>query len=249
MPPCLTTSRATQASSGLPETPEKASEPPHWRASERVPSGSGVRAWAATCVTYGLVAAVVAIAAHARAGREAQSLTDQIEAAEHVSAKAKARLDELKPRLASAQVQLEASKAVTGQADWSALLALLSAQRGEAVVLRSCQLEPGPQAAASADKKPAGPTPAAPRGAAAAPLKFTLAGLGRSQEVVSDFVLRLEAVGLFDQITLLDTAREPFQDGSAVSFRLECALGAEREARPGPVGATLTSAEDRRSGS
>ena len=51
-----------------------------------------------------------------------------------------------------------------------------------------------------------------------------LAGVGRSQAAVSQFVLRLEQLGLFDRVTLLDTRREPFGADSAVGFRAVCIM-------------------------
>jgi hypothetical protein len=48
--------------------------------------------------------------------------------------------------------------------------------------------------------------------------------VGRSQAAVSQFVLRLEQLGLFDRVTLLDTRREPFGADSAVGFRAVCIM-------------------------
>jgi hypothetical protein len=48
--------------------------------------------------------------------------------------------------------------------------------------------------------------------------------LAQSQLAVTKFVLRLEKVGLFSKVTLLDTSREPFRETEATSFRLECII-------------------------
>jgi hypothetical protein len=59
-----------------------------------------------------------------------------------------------------------------------------------------------------------------------APAGFVLniAGLARSQLAVSQFILRLEQTGLFDRVSLIDTARETFLGGPATGFKLECSL-------------------------
>ena len=56
-----------------------------------------------------------------------------------------------------------------------------------------------------------------------------LVGYARSQAAVSQFVLRLEAAGLFDRVTVMRTAREPFLDDQAIAFHLQCLLGSDPE--------------------
>src|SRR5260370_38207947 len=51
-------------------------------------------------------------------------------------------------------------------------------------------------------------------------------GYGRSQAVVAQFILRLEQTGLFDDVVLVKTNREPFLDDHAMSFQVECQLRA-----------------------
>ena len=106
-------------------------------------------------------------------------------------------------------LELRAQRAVGRQPDWSLLLALLSGTLGDEVVLRSVDLEGRPPG-------------------------FVLAflGLAQSQADVSRFVLRLEEISLFESVKLVDARREPFLDGHAVRFGIECVLGAGGETLP-----------------
>jgi hypothetical protein len=61
----------------------------------------------------------------------------------------------------------------------------------------------------------------------AQPRRFTveLRGLATTQPAVSQFVLRLQQIGLFDDVKLLRTGREPVFNTSAVSFEITCVIG------------------------
>ena len=133
--------------------------------------------------------------------------------------------------LSSAQATLRATRAIANQPDWSVLLALLGKATGDDVMLRSIELQPsqpqatvtaGQRAAVAAPVRPGGPAAVAPRRAAGYVLSAS--GLAQSQLAVTQFVLRLERMGLFSRVTLVDTSREPFRDTEATSFRLECVI-------------------------
>ncbi len=123
---------------------------------------------------------------------------------------------------------MASGRAVGEQPDWSLLLAMLSSALGDETVLRSIRLQAPPEAAPGA----AGGS-GTPGGAAAArtlqPITLEVTGLGRTQQVVSEFVLRLEHTPLFEMVRLVDTRREPFLNDHAVVFRIECVLDAGGE--------------------
>jgi hypothetical protein len=58
--------------------------------------------------------------------------------------------------------------------------------------------------------------------------RFTLelSGLGRSQASVSQFILRLEQLELFERVTILKTGREMFGEHESIGFRIEATIGA-----------------------
>ena len=125
-------------------------------------------------------------------------------------------------RIGRDRARLASGRAVGEQPDWSLLLAMLSSALGDETVLRSVRLQAPPEAA------PGGTT-----GAGSArtlrPITLDLSGLGRTQQIVSEFVLRLEHTPLFKTVRLVDTRRELFLNDHAVVFRIECVLDADGE--------------------
>jgi Tfp pilus assembly protein PilN len=53
---------------------------------------------------------------------------------------------------------------------------------------------------------------------------LSVSGYARSQAAVADYVLRLEELGLFRQVQLLQTTQLSTTDGTVVSFNLSCPL-------------------------
>ncbi len=184
-----------------------------------------VRLWLTGCVVYtalwfaAFVAAQVVVRSEDRALRATfVEASAQVQEAEKTVAALRGRIGRDEARLASGH-------AVGEQPDWSLLLAMLSSALGDETVLRSIRLQAPPEAA------PGGPGGGG--GSAVArtlpPITLDLTGLGRTQQVVSEFVLRLEHMPLFKQIRLVDTRREPFLNDHAVVFRIECVLDADVE--------------------
>jgi hypothetical protein len=108
--------------------------------------------------------------------------------------------------------------------DWSLLMGLIAEALGDDAVLDRFHLLP-------AEAAPASRGGASPR---AAPTDETrtnrsyvllLGGVSRSQEGVSDFVIRLEDLGLFDRVKLLESRRGAPSGDELVGFDLRCDLG------------------------
>lgn len=125
---------------------------------------------------------------------------------------------------------LKANLQVREHPDWSLLLGLLAKNVGDNLVLRACELEEVTvrQAGSSTAIPIANPGPSSNEG------KYRLAirGLGQSQAAVAEFTLRLERIGLFDEVKLVDTSLEPFLAQKAIAFRLECLFGSPRGGTP-----------------
>jgi hypothetical protein len=51
-----------------------------------------------------------------------------------------------------------------------------------------------------------------------------LSGFGRTQTSVSQFVLRLERIGIFESVRLLNSYRQAFLNDQAIAFSLECRI-------------------------
>ena len=168
---------------------------------------------AAACGAYGVVLACSIGAAHLMlsAGGDLQSRLNSIEAeVERLGA----ATSEAKSDLTAARATIEANRTVAEQPDWSILLTLLGATKGEDVVLRSVIIAP-----------PAAGTMVLPKGSKAPDVVLEVMGIARSQLAVSQHVLRLEQTTLFSKVSLLDTNRESFLEGDAIAFRLQCVFG------------------------
>lgn len=192
-----------------------------------------VRQWLGACTVYLALLAVACGVVDAMWGRPGRAVTEELAAVHRDAADVAQQLALVQPELAEAKNHLEASRAVAVQPDWSILLALLSRLRGESIVLERCALTPDND---PSQIRPAQVTPvAAPAANLRPPLRkhmsvrFELRGLGRTNQDVSAFVLKLEQAGLFDSVRLLETARAPFGPGHAVSFRVHCLLQEKQE--------------------
>jgi hypothetical protein len=136
------------------------------------------------------------------------ALSDQIEMSKREIRRGDADAREL-------ATQRWASRVVAEQPDWGLLLALFGDALGEETVLATCDLRPV----------------TAPSGVSAGkervrPDRYTLllAGYSRTQEGVSQFVISLEKLGLFDSVAMKESRRTTMYSADAVEFRVECVV-------------------------
>jgi hypothetical protein len=183
------------------------------------------RTWVTLCSVYAMFLAVASIVARVSGVSDDRVLRQEYELASARAAQEQQSVQGMRDELRQMGTMLRANRTVGDQPDWSVLLALLARACGEDVVLREVALGlPGDMRRAAAVD--------APSPASDAALLVTVGGLGRSQQAVTQFVVRLEDCGLFRQVTLLDTRREPLLSSDAVAFRLECALDTREEPSP-----------------
>ena len=116
--------------------------------------------------------------------------------------------------LAEAQHTLKANETIGGHPDWSLLLMLLAHHMNDGLVLRQCHLAP----ANADDSLPADAT--TPAG-----WRLEMTGFAREVTAVSQFALSLEKTGLFNEVRLMKTVRQPFLAGQATHFQVRCDLG------------------------
>lgn len=180
-----------------------------------------------TCAGYAAVVATLTVGARAVVGQGEVELPELLRAASAEVDRNAATLAKVRGDLESTESRLRSSRAIAEQPDWSALMSLLAARAGEQVVLKGFSVRPKdpPAVVAKPGAKPpaAGAKPVVP--VAEPGVILNLAGAGRSQAAASQFALRLEATGLFDRVTLLDTTREVVADLPLVTFRVECTMG------------------------
>lgn len=180
-----------------------------------------LRAWVAMLAAYVLLIGLgcaLALAVHAT--DRARPIVDA-DALEQEVEQTRRSIASVRRQLTEARARIDALRTITAQVDWSILLAVLAETVGQDVVLSGCRLEP---IDASNAIDPPG-------------FVVYLDGEGRSQSAVSQFVLRLERVGLFSNVVLLKTRRDarlwgPDGGGEIVVFSIEARLAPRPAQRP-----------------
>lgn len=179
-----------------------------------------IRFWFMTCAVYGLGWLGVSVLVGATALNDDTGLHDELRQVNGLVAESESELAAMRGELARSRAELTTSLTIGKQPDWSALLALLSTTLGDRIILRNCKLT-------TLHKSPGAREPVTGVARESTAIQLQLGGLGLAQQAVSEFVLRLEETSLFRQVKLLDTRREPFLDGDAIAFHIECLLEAE----------------------
>lgn len=165
------------------------------------------RKWAGICATLAAVLLVGEVVLYL-----AVPGPDEVERERLVSLQDRAKalqttLDQQSSVLAEVRRRARITERITTRPDWSILLAAVSAHRTEHVLLTSCEIQ----------EKEDG------KG-----IRLLLTGLGLSQIEVQQYVLALEATGLFDQITLVETRRTLSPDGERLAFSVDAQITASQ---------------------
>lgn len=116
------------------------------------------------------------------------------------------------------QSMLAATQDLANNPDWGLLLGFVGKMVSGDLVLKEYQLQ---------DATPQAPvinqaTDAQDRSIGA--FQFVVKGWGRTQAAVTDFTVKLERTGLFENVKLLDSNLQPLGSGSAVSFTIQCTM-------------------------
>ncbi len=195
-----------------------------------------LRAWAVACGLLGFTLAATAVWSRCAAGDDKPiPFVELSRVSQQISRDAEAAHD-LQSRIALVRHEMQSVRFVSDQPDWSLLLQLVSNSLGDDVVLKSCDLThraeaPVPMSARDLHPAPVATVHPAPEPPHRETLILHLAGFARSQAEVSNFVLRLEAIGLFQNVKLLQSARQPLLAGEAIGFELECPIRAGQESQ------------------
>jgi len=195
---------------------------PRYRIAARL-RARALRRWAQGGSVLALVLIGAAVFFQTRWAQDPQAMAAELAQAVTRTEDTSKRLKRLEAELLATQRRVDANRAVTNQPDYAVLLALMARTLDEQVVLRACGFE-----AMTFDLKPGETTKAADARQNTRPEGFEVhtAGYAQSQRAVSDYVLRLERTGLFHEVRLLSTRREPvpFGDGEAIAFEVRCYL-------------------------
>lgn len=180
--------------------------------------------WAAILGAYGMCLIASSATLQALRVSEDRSLNGQRANLARQVEQDNQELLEIRKELADARVARETTRAIRHQPDWSRLFLGLSERLGDEIVLSQCRL-----ATLTADNRIVGEQwtesmPVRPLGEMLKECRHTLqlSGFGKSQESVSQFVLRLEGTGLFKSVRLTSSCRQTFLEREAVAFSVEC---------------------------
>ena len=187
--------------------------------------GRRLRLWTVGGLVYVAVLVAVYLFALSLWGADPRTYAYELDKTRTNIQRAEQTILATRQQLDKAELMLQAHQAAGNHPDWSLLLTMLADSLNDEVVLKQCELKSVPSPAGSAS---AGAGQATPSGAGRpAPYLLRLAGYGRTHAAVSQFVLQLEKIGLFDQVKLTRTVREPFMSDSAILFQVECPLGGQ----------------------
>lgn len=172
-----------------------------------------IRLWVSLCAGYTAVALTGCLVFRSLfAPSDTQALQDQLNDLDTQLAQVQSQQNAITPRLNEQRLILAAERSITDQPDWSLLLSHLADDlMGDRIVLNGCTLAPadGPVEVEKFSE---------------ATLALTLTGHARSAKDVSQFVLRLEASGLFDEVKLVKTNLEPYMKSEAIVFEVRCLM-------------------------
>ncbi len=186
------------------------------------------RAWGSWLSIYGAFL-LCACGVYATGGDTFPSGQPDVEQVRARAESLSAELADLRKAIAATRAEQQSVLAAQNHPDWSRLLNLVAVQRGEDVVLTGLEMRPSARKSTARSAAPAGKPDAVPG-------QYTIGvtGIGRSQRSVSDFVARLEGLGLFQSVSINQTGRALVEGAEMVDFSVTCELdGAPAEPNQG----------------
>jgi len=183
-----------------------------------------LRTWTAICGTYLILLALLILSAYLLWGTDDDSVIEGLKSTTERIEKYSSTISELQQKLAKATAELEASKAISQKPDWSKLLILVGDELKEEIVLNNCQLSTLNKNYTDVTNNLKELLSFSSSGMLLAERQYRLElnGFGRTQTSVSQFVLRLEQMQIFNSVRLVNSNRKALLNNEAVSFSIEC---------------------------
>ncbi len=176
---------------------------------------SARRLWAAlvVCCAVGTASAVGwSLMESAPAGTE--GYVQQLAQIEHRHEASRQEASALASQLAADQRESAAIDAVAGQPDWRGLLLRIAGVLGDRAMLTACRFGAGDTLRLPPE---AGPDASDPSSA-----WLVLGGVAQAYQDVPALVLRLEEMGLFSRVVLIETTPQAFGGEERIGFRIAC---------------------------
>lgn len=183
-------------------------------------------AWVVGVSAYAAILAAVYVGFLCARGVDADALARRRQTTAARTAEVQSQIKAVQADLAEARRTLQANETLGGHPDWSLLLMLLAQNMNDGVVLRGCSLVPHQGETEGAEAAAPFPT------STPDDWRLQMQGFGKAVTAVSNFALAIEQTGLFEQVRLLKTVRQPFLAGQATHFQIVCDLGADHKETP-----------------
>lgn len=183
-----------------------------------------LRLWSVAGSVLGALVAVASLGARAWCGRQDLAIVDKSQQTGGLVREYEAAIRGLRLQLDVAEKAKEMSQVLCLQPDWSRLLSLLTAELGEEIVLSQLELVTLSEKDTEMADTPSAGQVHSSRDAvfSGETYRIRLTGLGRTQYAVSQLLLRLENLSIFDIVRLSNTSRKPVLNQTAVGFSIEC---------------------------
>jgi len=184
------------------------------------------RLWAHLGGAYGILLAVVLSSAYALWSEDDSAVRQELQSASQRIENGSTSIIEERKHLAVTTAVFQTTQVIKDQPDWSRLLALLAEGLGEDVVLSGCRLLALDDQAGDlmAHIEPLQGTSATSLAFGPRQYQLQVTGFGKTRHSVSELTLRLERTGLFASVRCIRSDRQPFLDGEAMAFYVECQL-------------------------
>lgn len=187
--------------------------PPSYR--DRAAARRARRLWIGIDACCALaVAAGVSVSFLRSAPVQADGYAEQLAQTEARQAASRREAGLLSAQLAADRLESAAIDAVAGQPDWRGLLLRISATLGDRVMLDQCRFGTGAELQLQRE--------VAAEGGDTASAWLVLGGVAQAYEDVPALVLRLEELGLFDRVVLIETTPRAFSGEERIGFRIAC---------------------------
>lgn len=176
-----------------------------------------IQRWIAGGVAYCFVVLIVCVAVRLTAVTPNRDREYDLDEARQSVHSLNVAIQAIEAELEQGQSMLAATQDLANNPDWGLLLGFVGKLVSGDLVLREYQLEDAVQAGVI---NPAADVQGRPGGS----FQFVVKGWGRTQAAVTDFTLKLERIGLFENVKLLDSNLQPVGSSSAVSFTVQCIM-------------------------
>jgi hypothetical protein len=180
-----------------------------------------LRRWAKICASFAVALVLMGTCAAAMWGGDSVEPGEFSSARDSIS-RAGSSLAGLRTALSQTHRTLATINEIAEQPDWSLLMDAVGRAQSDDIFLTDCEVAPANVAEAR--------MPADSHRGAIAGQSLRLVGVGRSQETISHFVIRLQGLPIFGHVKLVQTSRQQFNGMPAVGFEVFCLLRGEMDA-------------------